>query len=146
MHQAERGTIVGDAHGALFVVWGVKLGLVSLMPVVKVGHIRRVQNVVRVRATLLADGDRILAINAEERRHARCDTLMVMGTVLPPGLVLLHRDVANQAREAEAQRVRDVRARSERRIADSIRKSSERRLVLIARQIVGEMWPEQIAA
>ncbi len=146
MHHATRGTIVGDAHGVLFVVWGVKAGLVSLMPVVKVGHIRRVQNVVRVRAEMLDTDDRILAVNAEERRHVRCDTLMVLGTVAPPGVVLLHRDVANQAREAEALRVRGVRAKAERRIADTIRKASERRLFAVARQIASEMWPEQMAA
>ncbi len=146
MQALARGTIVGDAHGKLFVVWGCRGDCVSLMPTVKVGRIRRTYHIVRVRAQVSGDPNRIVAVNAAERRHVPCAELLAMGTVYPPGLAMLDLDMTAQAREIVLADAREQKAACERAAANRMHQARHRAVMAMARQIADAYWPAEVAA
>lgn len=148
MHQVRRGTVVGDASGKQFVVWGRCGTLAHLMPVLKVGTIPCRGHIVRVRATMAGDTVKVLAVDAEARRHIQTTALMPLGEVSADGLARLASDVKAQKHDAtirdNRQWVHDTVGREARRAR--ARSRAKLALVDLARTIVSEMWPEQMAA
>jgi len=149
MNEVRRGTVVGDAAGKLFVAWGRCGDLANLMPVLTDGRVKPCDHVVRVRVAMHHGAVRVLAVDAEARRHVSTALLLPLGTVSAEGLTKLVSDVAAQKREAERrdsrQAVHDTVARASRRAKARARRDMA--WVRLADCIVDACWPaEQVAA
>lgn len=145
MQSLDRGVVVCDAGGKLFVVWGAAGPLVSLMPIIKIGRIRRLGHIVRVGAVISGSDARIIAVDAEARSHMRCENILVVGRVLLSGMRLLERDMEEQQRELAAADARAAKARNERRVATAIYMARHRSMMAMACEIVATHWPKEDA-